>query len=186
MTYKKEFQTERLILREWREEDAPECYEYAKNPKIGPMAGWQVHTSVENSLEIIRTVLSEPGTYAICLKENHKAIGSIGIFQSKNSCAKDGELEIGFWIGEPFWGQGYVPEAVRELQRYCFEELGSQRLWCAHADTNQKSKRTQEKCGFVYHHTDENQYNSLMNDYRNHCVNVLTKERWETLNKKSM
>lgn len=185
MKYKTELHTKRLILRRWQDSDAEDCYEYAKNPKVGPFAGWQAHTSPENSLEIIRTVLAEDGTYAVCLKEDNRAIGSVGIFESHNSCAKSGELEIGFWIGEPFWGRGLIPEAVLELERYCFEELGCDVLWCAHWDINEKSKRVQMKCGFVYHHTDENEYNPLMNDYRNHCVNILTREHWEEINAKA-
>ena len=46
--------TKRLILRPWDETDAESLYKYAKDPSIGPIAGWPVHTSVENSLEIIR------------------------------------------------------------------------------------------------------------------------------------
>ncbi|MCI7367055.1 MAG: GNAT family N-acetyltransferase, partial [[Clostridium] innocuum] len=53
-------ETKRLILRPWQVEDAESCYRYAKNPNIGPKAGWPVHESVENSREIIRTVLSAP------------------------------------------------------------------------------------------------------------------------------
>ena len=48
-----EFKTERLILRPWEESDAESLYEYAKDPLVGPIAGWPVHTSVENSREII-------------------------------------------------------------------------------------------------------------------------------------
>ena len=62
-------QTERLFLRPWEDSDAEELYKYAKDPRVGPIAGWPVHTSVENSLEIIRGVLSEPETYAVVLKE---------------------------------------------------------------------------------------------------------------------
>ena len=51
-----ELKTERLILRPWQESDAESCYEYAKDPQVGPEAGWPVHTSVENSREIIREV----------------------------------------------------------------------------------------------------------------------------------
>ena len=51
-------ETERLILRPWREEDADDLYIYASDPDIGPPAGWPPHTSVESSREIIRTVLS--------------------------------------------------------------------------------------------------------------------------------
>ena len=75
-------ETERLILRPWREDDVANLYIYASDPDVGPPAGWPPHTSVENSLEIIRTVLSAPETYAVCLKENGKPIGSIGFHRN--------------------------------------------------------------------------------------------------------
>ena len=68
-------ETIRLILRPWCEDDAEDLYKYASDPEVGPPAGWLPHTSVENSLEIIRNVLSAPETYAVCLKEDGKAIG---------------------------------------------------------------------------------------------------------------
>ena len=57
-------ETERLILRPWKEDDAESLYKYAKDPEVGPIAGWPVHTSVENSREIIKSVLSADETYA--------------------------------------------------------------------------------------------------------------------------
>ena len=71
--------TKRLILRPWEETDAENLYEYAKDPAVGPIAGWPVHTSVENSRDIIRDVLSAEGTFAVCLKEDNRAIGSVGL-----------------------------------------------------------------------------------------------------------
>lgn len=175
-----EFTTERLVLRPWKDTDAESLYEYAKDPAVGPSAGWPVHTSVENSLEIIKEVLSEEETYAVCLKEDNRAIGSIGLFpptQSHTKVSKN-EIEIGYWIGVPFWGNGYIPEAVRELQRHAFEDLGCSAMWCAYFDGNEKSKRCQEKCGFVYHHTEENKACELMGDVRTEHFNYLTKEQW--------
>ena len=64
------FETDRLILRPWQESDATDLYNYAKSPEVGPAAGWPAHTSVQNSREIIRDVLSAEGTYAIVLKES--------------------------------------------------------------------------------------------------------------------
>ena len=61
-------ETKRLLLRPWEESDAESCYRYARDPFVGPAAGWPAHTSVENSREIIRTVLSEPDTFAVILK----------------------------------------------------------------------------------------------------------------------
>ena len=74
-----ELQTERLILRPWQESDAESCYEYAKDPQVGPEAGWPMHTSVENSREIIREVLSADGTYAVVLKSTGKPVGCAGL-----------------------------------------------------------------------------------------------------------
>lgn len=98
------FITERLILRPWKDADAENLYKYAKDPAVGPIAGWPVHTSVENSLEIIRNVLSADETYAVCLKEDNCAIGSVGLIKPAQSHTKaaDTEFEIGYWIGVPF------------------------------------------------------------------------------------
>ena len=52
------FETERLILRPWDDTDAESLYEYAWDDRVGPIAGWPVHTSVENSREIIKIVRS--------------------------------------------------------------------------------------------------------------------------------
>ncbi len=72
-------ETKRLILRPWIESDAESLYEYAKDERVGPFAGWNPHTSVENSCEIIKTVLSAKNTLAVCLKKDNIAIGSIGL-----------------------------------------------------------------------------------------------------------
>ena len=65
-------------------------YKYASNPDVGPIAGWAVHTSVENSREIIKGVLSEPETYAAVLKETGHPVGSIGLMIGKASEAFTG------------------------------------------------------------------------------------------------
>ena len=173
--------TERLILRPWEDSDAESLYEYARDGRVGPIAGWPVHTSVENSREIIRTVLSVPETYAVCLKEDNKAIGSVGLKTGKKSILDlpDAEGEIGYWIGVPFWGQGLIPEAVREIIRHAFEDLGFETLWCGYFDGNEKSRRAQEKCGFTYHHTNKDVYLALTDDIRTAHVTRLTREEWE-------
>ena len=58
---KEQLKTERLLLRRWTPEDAQTLYQLASDPEIGPAAGWPVHTSVENSLSIIRDVLDRSG-----------------------------------------------------------------------------------------------------------------------------
>ena len=88
------------------------------------------------------------------------------------------EPEIGYWIGRPFWGQGLIPEAVRELLRYCFEDKGAQRVWCSHYAGNEKSKRVIEKCGFSYQLTCERPA-PVDDALRPTLFYALTKEKWE-------
>jgi len=174
-------ETKRLILRPWSESDAEELYLYAKDPAVGPIAGWPVHTSVENSREIICGVLSEPETYAVVLKETGKPVGSAGImFSGKGSAPiQDGEAEIGYWIGKPCWGRELIPEAVRELLRRSFDDLGCTAVWCGYYDGNEKSRRVQEKCGFLYHHTEVDKPCELMGDIRTEHFTYMGRETWE-------
>ena len=172
--------TERLILRPWEESDAESLYEYAKDPAVGPLAGWPAHTDVEDSRRVIRDVLSKDETYAVCLKEDGRAIGSVGLFKpvSDQVSTGDDELEIGYWIGVPFWGKGYIPEAVRALQRHAFRDLGCSVMWCVYYDGNEKSRRCQEKCGFRHHHTEENKPCELMGGVRTERYSRLTRDEW--------
>lgn len=176
-----QIETERLILRPWLLTDNRDLYEYAKDPAVGPPAGWPPHTSVENSKEIIKTVLAVDETYAVCLKEDNKAIGSIGLMIGKasNFDLPETEGEIGYWIGVPLWGKGLIPEAVKELQRHGFEDLKLEKIWCGYYDGNIKSKRVQEKCGFTYHHTKENIECVLLDEIRTEHITCLTKEDWK-------
>ena len=169
-------ETERLIIRPWRESDADDLYTYASDPEVGPPAGWPPHTSVENSREIIRTVLSAPDTFAVCLKENGKPIGSIG-FHRNDFAEQDDEYELGYWIGKPFWGQGLITEASREMLRYAFENLGVNRIWCGYYDGNEKSRRVQEKLGFVYQRKTDGIEVSLLGEIRTEYSSLMTKER---------
>ena len=173
-------ETERLILRPWQEDDAEALYKYASDPDIGPPAGWPPHTSVENSRDIIRTVFAAPETYAVCLKDGIP-IGSIGLKLkgSTDMTDRDDECELGYWIGKPFWGQGLIPEASRALLQYAFDNLGMRAVWCGYYEGNEKSKRVQQKLGFVYQYTTEGLEVTLVNEIRTGHTNLMTKEHWQ-------
>ncbi len=72
-------ETKRLILRPWKESDVEDSFEFAKDPKIGPIAGWPPHKNIEESLEIIRNVLSDNLTFAVVLKKENRAVGCIDL-----------------------------------------------------------------------------------------------------------
>ena len=177
-----EIATERLVLRPWKESDAESLYKYAQDPAIGPIAGWPPHTSVEDSLNIIRTVFAAPETYAVVLKETGEPVGSVGIMFGEglhSAEMQENEAEIGYWIGKPYWGQGLIPEAVRCLLKRCFENLGLVAVWCGYYDGNIKSQRVMEKCGFRFHHTEEGKISPL-GDVRTEHFMRITKKEWET------
>lgn len=157
--------TSRLILRPWKESDAKSLYQYARDSRVGPRAGWQVHTS----------------------EEDNQAIGCIGLKKpgQTQKVTTDFEIEVGYWIGVPFWGKGYVPEALLKIQEHVFLDLNDDVLWCGYFDGNIQSKRCMEKCGFVYHHSEENKLCVLLNEVKTEHYYMLTKEQWQNKNKGS-
>lgn len=177
-------ETKRLILRPWTEEDAESLYQYASDPRVGPAAGWEPHTSVENSREIIRTVLSEPGNLAVEIKDVPGPVGAVGLIRENghNPHMRRDELEIGYWLGVPFWGHGYIPEAVEALLDYAFRQEGAESVWCGYFDGNEKSRRCQEKCGFRYHHSVPEIYVEKLGETRTEHFTRLTRAEWEGKN----
>ena len=175
--------TERLILRSWRDSDAPSLYTYAKDPDVGPIAGWPPHQSEEASLQVIRTVLNGLECYAVCRKEDGLAIGAAELILSPRLARNEHECELGFWLGKPFWGRGYMPEASRALLSRAFEELGMTAVWCAYFEGNTKSRRVQEKLGFVPERVIPDFEVPLFGEKRVCYVNLLTAEQWSAARK---
>lgn len=173
--------TERLMLRKWTEADAESLFEYAKDPEVGPIAGWPPHKNKDESLNVIKNVFNGAECYEICEKGNNEAIGAIELKLngSTDMTNRNDECELGYWLGKPFWGKGYMPEAAREIIRHAFEELGMTTIWCGYYEGNYKSKRVQEKLGFIYHHTCEEVAVQLMNEVRVGHTNYMTKEQWK-------
>ena len=173
-------QTERLILRRWEDSDAENLFMFAKDPDVGPIAGWPAHKDIEESRNIIANVLNGKEAYAICLKEDNKAIGCIELrlYGKSDLCNGEDECEMGYWLGKPFWGRGIMPEAAREMMRHGFEDCGFNKIWCGYYDGNEKSKRVQEKLGFKYQWRSEEVDVPLMNEKRVGHVNLMTKEDW--------
>ena len=173
--------TERLLLRRWEESDAEDLFRYASDPDIGPAAGWPAHQSVEESRNSIKNVLCGREAYAVCLKTDGRAIGAIEL--KLNGCTdmteRDDECEMGFWIAKPFWGQGLIPEAAQEVLRHAFEDLHMAKVWCGYYDGNEKSRRVQEKAGFLFQRTVEGVDVPLLHEKRTEHINLITKEEWE-------
>ena len=144
-------ETDRILLRPWRDSDAEALFKYASDPEVGPRAGWPPHKSVEESLHIIRTIFSGEGMWAVVWKESAEAIGCVGYLPASSSNLKieEDQGEVGYWIARPYWGMGICTEALGLVIDYCFHTKGLSTLWGTYFPTNPASGRVMEKCGFT-------------------------------------
>ena len=158
-------ETERLILRPWRETDSKDLYEYAKSELVGPNAGWAPHKNEEESKAIINMFIENEDTYAVVLKSENKVIGGIGLHdrQPYGSVHDLKQREIGYVLNPDYWGQGIIPESVDRLLEYAFNDKDLDIIWCAHYEFNENSKRVIEKCGFKYRFKKEEKIKALDN-----------------------
>ena len=147
-------ETDRLILRAFREDDLKDLYNYASVPGVGEMAGWPHHTSIEVSKEILNSFLKNKEVFALEHKTDKKVIGSLGIHNSwANEDEKFKDLKvkkIGYVLSKDYWGQGLMPEAVNKVLDYAFNMLGLDAISCEHFKDNLQSKRVIEKSGFKF------------------------------------
>lgn len=148
-------ETERLIIRKYREEDAPDVFEYAQNSEVTKYLSWYPHTSEYESLEHIQKMISgyengEPSGYGIELKWEKKIIGSIGISTLSYDHKK---AEIGFVISSKYWGMGFAAEAIVKFIDIGFSKLNLNRIE-AHCDVeNINSTKVLLKSGMKYEGT---------------------------------
>lgn len=158
----KVLETQRLILREFKENDLTDFYEYASVDGVGEMAGWSHHENIEITKEILNSFIKDNKVFAIVYKENNKVIGSLGVekygMEDKLDEFKDlYGRSIGYVLSKDYWGKGLMPEAVKCVINYLFDECNLDFIICGYYLFNNQSKRVQEKCGFK-------PYRSLMMD----------------------
>ena len=129
-------ETERILLRPWRDDDAAALFKYASDPDVGPRAGWPPHKSDTN--------------WAIELKATGEAIGAIGYLPApeSNLPAREGEPLIGYWVAKPYWNQGICTEALKIMLEHIRKTTDIKSLISSHYFDNPASGKVMEKCGF--------------------------------------
>lgn len=175
-----QLETKRLILRPWNLEDAQDMFEYAHDPRVGPITGWPVHETLGDTRAILKKFVADDEVSALVLKENGKVIGSVGMHRRdpEESTQNLPHREVGYCLNPSYWGHGLMPEAVMECLRYGFEDLGLTLVWCGYYDGNDKSRRVIEKCRFSYRFT-KDKWNEQMGETRTEHFYALTKEEWK-------
>ncbi len=145
----KTLETPRLLLRDWQKEDAEDLYHYAKDPEVGPAAGWKPHESIEESRDILdKMFLGSTEVWAIVSKEDGRVIGSLGLHGDSKRAGVPGVKMLGYVLSREYWGRGLMTEAAKAALAYAFEEEKLQMVSVFHFPFNGRSRRVIEKCGF--------------------------------------
>ena len=171
-------ESERLVLRDFTEQDTDDLYRYAVDPDVGPSAGWKPHESREESLSIIRMFMEEGDVFAIERKSDHRMIGTIGLHRDKWRNLTDVKM-VGYVLAQDCWGNGYMSEAVKRLLQFGFEELQLRLMSISHYTFNDRSRRVIEKCGFVYEGTLRQTFLRYDGAVFDEAIYSLTREEWQ-------
>lgn len=149
-------ETERLILRPFKESDAEDMYNnWAGNDKVTKYLTWPTHESSDVTRQLVKFWESnnvDLKNYQWCIewKENHQAIGSIGFVHMDENIEAG---EIGYCIGEDYWNKGVASEAFKKMLSFLFEEAGFNRVFAEHDIKNPNSGKVMMKCGLRYEGT---------------------------------
>ena len=145
--------TQRLCLRPWNDADAPALFELARDPRIGMLCGWKPFERIDDAHEALSTVLAAPNSYAVTLSSTGELVGSIALrVDADGTEAPIGD--IGYWIGAPYWGNGYATEAGHAIIERA-RELGVETIILKYFDGNDASRRVSEKLGFAWRSREE-------------------------------
>jgi RimJ/RimL family protein N-acetyltransferase len=149
--------TERLVLRPPHDDDIPELTELANNRKLAEMLGRMPHPYGEREarafIDGTRNGSISGCSFAVSLGDNGAFIGCAGLHP------RAAGLELGYWIGEPYWGRGYATEAAHALVDLAFRATTVDLLHVSCRVINSASRRVIHKCGFQY--SSQSMLNSL-------------------------
>lgn len=149
----KRLETERLILRKLKIEDAREVYKnWASDPDVAKFMRWNEHKSIEDTMlwlaeEEKNAKRKDYYTWGIQLKKTGKLIGSIGAFYRED---ENGRYEVGYGISKKYWNNGYTTEALRAVMDFLINEVGISKFMCMHAVENPASGAVMRKVGFEF------------------------------------
>lgn len=145
-------ETERIILRPLRADDAPEVYDnWARDPDVTRFMRWTAHKSIDETaawLASVEASAEKGGDYSwgFVLKEGGVLFGTGGL----SFCQERGMFELGYNIMKKYWNMGLTSEAAKAIVDFAADALGADRIFAVHAKENGASGRVLEKLGFIY------------------------------------
>jgi ribosomal-protein-alanine N-acetyltransferase len=141
---------ERCTIRPWRLDDAESLTKHANNRKVWlALRDLFPHPyTMQDAQEFLRRTISEQPTTLFCIDVDGRAVGGIGIRVGHD--VHRNTAELGYWLGEKFWGRSIMSEAVRAFRDFCFTNFPLHRVYAEPFANNPASARVLEKAGFFF------------------------------------
>ena len=140
---------DRCILRGWKNSDIDSLVENANNYSIAVNMRdlFPSPYTTEDGKTFIDIVSNEENNCFFAITVNNKAVGGIGLTLGED--IERISAEVGYWLGEKYWGKGITSSALEGISDYAFKELGLRRIFAKPLEHNSASRRVLEKTGFV-------------------------------------
>ncbi len=175
----KTLNTERLVLRRFTTEDARQMYDnWASDSRVTRYLTWLPHQSPAATEELLQMWCDEyqkPDYYQWAIEYNGAPIGSIGVVRISE---RDEMVELGYCLGYDFWRQGFMPEAVKAVIDFLFEEVSVNRVCICHAVKNPASGKVAKKCGLSLEGTLRQEFKSHTGEFLDIAVYGITRDQW--------
>ena len=181
----KKLETNRLILRKFKIEDANCMYNnWACNPNVSKYVTWEPHKDVSETKALLEEWIkkyNDIDTYKWVaeIKDTKEIIGSIDVVSKK--FLKFGACEIGYCYGEKYWNKGYATECLIAVMKYLFDECDAYVINAKHLSENPASGKVMQKCGMKYEGTLRARYvdsDGVRNDLLSYSI---TKDEYEKI-----
>lgn len=145
-----ELRLSQCIIRNWRRADAPSIARYANNYKIwrNVRDRFPHPYTLMDAEEWVRYASRETPELSFAIEVGGEAAGGIGLLLKEDIYRRT--AEIGYWLGEPFWGRGIMTEAVRALTGHAFATFDLARIYAGVFESNPASMRVLEKAGYAF------------------------------------
>ena len=165
-----------FTLRSFRDSDLASLVKYANNYNVAKFLTDQFpHPyTEEDGRKFISGVSNNSPTNVFAIDVDGEVIGAIGIFPQSDIHKKNAEM--GYWLAEPFWGNGITSRAIRETVEYGFKTFDIIQIFARPFSTNPASQRVLEKAGFVCEARLKNAYYKNGN-YMDELIYAIRKNR---------
>ena len=164
-------------LRPWSASDLSSLVKYGDNPKIAQnLTDGFPHPYTEESGRNFLEMVSKTNDLILCIEIDGEAVGSVGIHLKKDVHRKN--AEIGYWLAEPFWGQGIISRVIPQMVEKAFGQFDIERIYAGVYGRNMASQRVLQKAGFQVEVTFEKTI--FKNEkFENEVVLAIRREQWE-------